>query len=95
MVHHRKNQGHRDTASQVEPGTHDQKRPRPAPGYRIQGEVDREHKRKSTEEQRQATRNTTLKAARRRVRQSRRDRAPGVSSGRGGCWTTPMTGPGI
>ena len=51
MVHHRKNQGHRDTASQVEPGTHDQKRPRPAPGYRTQDEGDREHKRKSTEEQ--------------------------------------------
>ena len=32
MVHHRKNQGHRDTASQVEPGTHDQKRSHPAPG---------------------------------------------------------------
>ena len=40
-----------DTASQVEPGTHDQKRPRPAPGYRTQDEGDREHKRKSTEEQ--------------------------------------------
>ena len=34
----------RDTASQVKPGTHDQRQLRSAPGHRTQGEVHQEHR---------------------------------------------------
>ena len=44
MVYPTRSKAIRDTASQVEPGTHDQKRLHSALGYRTQGEVDQEHR---------------------------------------------------
>ena len=49
----------RDTASQVEPGTHDQRQLHSALGHRTQGEADQEHR-----AARQAARDTTFRAVR-------------------------------
>ena len=49
----------RDTASQVEPGTHDQKQLHSALGHRTQGEADQEHR-----AARQAARDTAFRAVR-------------------------------
>ena len=44
MVYPTRSKAINDTASQVEPGTHDQKRLHSALGYRTQGEVEEEHR---------------------------------------------------
>ncbi len=44
MVYPTRSKAIRDTASQVEPGTHDQKQLCSALGYRTQGEADQEHR---------------------------------------------------
>ncbi|MCZ0857667.1 integrase [Actinomyces israelii] len=44
MVYPTRSKAIRDTASQVEPGTHNQKRLHSALGHRTQGEVHQEHR---------------------------------------------------
>ena len=94
MVHHRKNQGHRDTASQVEPGTHDQKRPHSAPGT-----GHRTRSTGSTKERAQKNKTSNPKHDFKGCPKTRPavQTGPGawcvVGMGRGGCWT--MTGPSI
>ena len=44
MVYPARSKAIRDTASQVKPGTHDQRQLRSAPGHRTQGEVHQEHR---------------------------------------------------
>ena len=58
MVYPTRSKAIRDTASQVEPGTHDQKRLHSALGYRTQGEVDQDHR-----TTRQTARDTAFKTA--------------------------------
>ena len=59
MVYPARSKAVRDAASQVEPGTHDQRQLHSAPGHRTQGEADQDHRASG-----QAARDTTFRAVR-------------------------------